>query len=261
MSHAASTFLDMSSDSTNYNWVLLQLETFVKDAYPKNGSSAGYFTTQDFASCGRDEAIRQFEVVRPILEKLYPSWREENPASDSFEFQSEHDATQRLTARLNSQIAVERELSKLDTSPTIQASGLHPLVWEAAQAQWKQGFHADAVDAVARAVNSMLKGKTGTRDLNEVKLIQEAFSEKEPTKNRPRLRFDTGNPETDESVRRGAMDFGKGCFAAIRNPIAHLPDEEIDLPKDEAFEALAAFSLFARWIDKASLETNSSALA
>jgi hypothetical protein len=50
------------------------------------------------------------------------------------------------------------------------------------------------------------------------------------------------------------MDFGAGCFAAIRNPIGHLPNEEVELSFQQALEQLAALSLLARWIDDAQLE-------
>jgi hypothetical protein len=49
------------------------------------------------------------------------------------------------------------------------------------------------------------------------------------------------------------MDFGAGCFAAIRNPIGHRPNEEIELTEQTALERLCALSLFARWIDQAEI--------
>lgn len=50
------------------------------------------------------------------------------------------------------------------------------------------------------------------------------------------------------------MDFGAGCFAAIRNPVGHLPNDQFELPEQDALERLAALSLLARWIDDSSLE-------
>ena len=38
---------------------------------------------------------------------------------------------------------------------------------------------------------------------------------------------------------------------AIRNPVAHLPNDEIELDEQTALERLAALSLFARWVDEA----------
>jgi len=50
------------------------------------------------------------------------------------------------------------------------------------------------------------------------------------------------------------MNFGFGCFAAIRNPLGHLPNDEVELDEQTALEPLAALSLFARWIDEADVE-------
>lgn len=55
-------------------------------------------------------------------------------------------------------------------------------------------------------------------------------------------------------MRQGVMEFGAGCFGAIRNPIGHRPNEEVELDEQTALERLAALSLFARWVDEAQIE-------
>lgn len=45
------------------------------------------------------------------------------------------------------------------------------------------------------------------------------------------------------------MAFTEGCYAAIPNPTSHNPQEE--LGEQEAFEQLVAFSVLARWLDRA----------
>lgn len=52
------------------------------------------------------------------------------------------------------------------------------------------------------------------------------------------------------SLRRPLL-LGSGCFGAIRNPVGHLPDDEVELPDQVAVEQLAAVSLLARWLDDA----------
>lgn len=49
------------------------------------------------------------------------------------------------------------------------------------------------------------------------------------------------------------MEFGSGCFAASRNPLGHLPNDQIALSEQSALERLCAFSLFARFIEDADL--------
>lgn len=137
----------------------------------------------------------------------------------------------------------------------ISAARLHPLIWSAASAQWSTGHRHEAVLAAAKAVNSFLQSKTRRRDVSETTLIREAFGDKPPAPGKPRLRYRTiADAQTAESMRVGVMAFGAGCFGAIRNPIGHLPNDEIELDEQSALERLAALSLLTRWIDEADLE-------
>ncbi|GAB2454038.1 hypothetical protein GCM10027262_78430 [Nocardia tengchongensis] len=239
-------------------WVREKLETFVATTKPVNQSSAGngvaFMTAKTLPQCGRPEAIRMAETVRPILAKLYPEWQSENQTSKNDEFKSERDAARKLLARLDSHEEVLARLGGADTSPRITAAGLHPLIWKAASAQWSTGHRHEAVLAAAKAVASLLETKVSRRDLLESDLIKQAFSDREPEPGKPRLRYlGFSNEKTAESMRRGVMEFGGGCFAAIRNPVGHVPNEELDLDEQTALERLAALSLFARWIDEADL--------
>lgn len=238
-------------------WAVTTLQKFIADAKPKNGSGDGVITTTSYALCGREEAIRQLETVKPILERLYPDWRDDNIGRQSFEFAAEHDAAQKLIARLESEDEVSRRLGDAGGGPSLSASALHPAIWRAAEAQWSLGNYADAVDSVARFVNSLVQSKLGRKDLSDTKLVQEGFSDKDPEPGKPRFRYpNVGGEETQASMRRGVMHFGLGCFGAIRNPLAHLPDDEVDMSEQEALERLAAFSLFARWLDEAEVLTS-----
>ncbi|MFJ8747358.1 TIGR02391 family protein [Embleya sp. NPDC127516] len=58
--------------------------------------------------------------------------------------------------------------------------------------------------------------------------------------------------DTFRSRHDGAGSFARGVFSAIRNPIAHELDHELE--ENEALEQLAAFSILARWIDAAGVE-------
>lgn len=60
--------------------------------------------------------------------------------------------------------------------------------------------------------------------------------------------------KTAVSLHEGVGAFARGCFMAIRNPGSH-SDEVDDLDEYKALEQLAAFSLLARWIDDATLDT------
>ena len=134
---------------------------------------------------------------------------------------------------------------------------LHPTVWEAASPQWKVKHLHDSVMAASRAVNSTLQDKLGRNDVSEVKLVQSGFSSRPPTTGEPRLRFpDIADQQTRDSVTAGVLQFGVGCFMATRNPIGHRPDDEREMTEQEALEQLAAWSLFARWIERAEVEAH-----
>lgn len=239
--------------------VTTELETFVRDAAPKNGSGDGFITSQNYAQCGRPKAIQLVERVRPNLDRLYPEWRDENSPRQTFEFASEHDASQRLLERLRSRAEIETLLGDPDPAPQLDAGRLHPLVWRAASVQWPTGHLHEAVLAAAKAVNSLLQTKLDRRDVSEVKLVREAFTDKPPKAGASRLRFNAIEDEqTRDSMRDGAMNFGVGCFQAIRNPVGHLPNDEHELSEQQALERLAAWSLFAGWVDQAELAATES---
>lgn len=239
--------------------VKAELETFVREATPKNGSGDGFITTTSYAQCGRSRAIELAERVRPVLDALYADWRIENPLRRSFEFASERDACMRLLARIASHQEIAEMLGSQADCPQLAASGMHEAVWGAARTQWATGHRHEAVLAAAKVVNSLLQQKLNRRDVSEAKLVREAFSESGAAPGRSRLRFShIEDRQTRESLRQGAMDFGAGCFAAIRNPVGHLPNDQFDLPEQQALERLAALSLLARWVDEASVEISES---
>jgi len=134
--------------------------------------------------------------------------------------------------------------------PRLDAKSLHPWVWDGAQSLWRSGHFREAVRAASVMVNAEAQSRLGTRDVSETALFQMAFSADPPTASKPRLRLpeDDGG-KTATSVRRGMMAFAEGCYAAIRNPVSHDPLAE--LPEHEALEQLAAFSILARWVERA----------
>jgi Protein of unknown function (Hypoth_ymh) len=143
-------------------------------------------------------------------------------------------------------------------SPDLVADQFHPWVWAAASPLWYAGSRQEAVHAAARSVNARMQQKRGHHDKSDASLCREFFSLDKPTPGRPRLRFD-GYTRTDltwRSRQQGAMEFGAGCFEAIRNPAAH--EHGLVLSEQVALEQLAAFSLLARWIDECIVETASS---
>lgn len=238
-------------DGINREAIIAELEGFLDQTTPVT-RSGGYSEPR----CGFDTAKALEERVRPILDALYPQWRAENPASSYETSAAERGASTRLVSRLRTSDEIDELLRGVDDAPHLAATALHDLVWRAAAAQWGMDHRHDAVLAAAKAVNSLLQNKLGRRDVSEVKLVQEAFSERDPGPGKPRLRFPAiADDQTRESMREGAMSFGVGCFKAIRHPLGHRPDEELEMSEQEALERLAALSLLARWLDDATIVT------
>lgn len=239
----------------NVEGVKAELERFVSETTPRNTSGGGVLSPYSNPQCGRPKALELSERVLPILSRLYSSWRDENKSDKYFEFNAERDACARLLARITSNEEIERLFTEHDEAPQLSAGKMHDLIWRAASAQWATGHRHEAVLAAAKAANSRIQEKLGRRDLSDVKLVREAFSEKPPDPGKPRLRFEgIEDEQTRESMRQGVLSFGVGCFQAIRNPVGHLPNEEHELGEQAALERLAALSLLVRWIDEASIE-------
>ncbi|MCF8781240.1 TIGR02391 family protein [Rhodococcus ruber] len=244
----------MNLDGIDVPWVCKTLDEFVQEVRPikpPSPSGVALATPQRHAACGRVKAIELAEVARQVLDRLYPEWQAENGPSKYFEFKSERDSAMRLLARLRSFEEVRRHLGSVDPSPRLVAGAMHPIVWGAAKTQWSTGHRHEALLAAAKAVNSYLQTRLNRRDVSEQDLVKQAFSEKDPEPGKPRLRFDDIEDEqTKKSMQNGALQFGAGCFAGIRNPVGHLPNEQVDLSEQEALEQLAALSVFARWVDR-----------
>ncbi|MFJ7629818.1 TIGR02391 family protein [Streptomyces sp. NPDC097595] len=200
----------------------------------------------------QDEIIASAHAVEQILDRVLPDWRTSVDAVGNTRvnrWYQHREAAQRADAALVRDAEIRERLG--DDAPQLSAGTMHPWVWDGARALWRSRHLREAVTAAARQVNAETQNKVGRRDLSETKLFQNAFSLSEPKPGEPRLRLmeDDGS-DTFRSIHRGAMAFAEGCYAGIRNPNSHevnLPE----LPEHEALEQLAAFSVLARWVDKA----------
>jgi len=135
-----------------------------------------------------------------------------------------------------------------EDAPDLSASNLHPWIWDGARSLWQSGHFAEGVEAAAKKLNAETQNKLGRRDVAETSLFQQAFSDDAPQPGRARLRTsDDDGGRTAQSARRGIRAFAEGCYAGIRNPMAH---DGGDLSESRALEQLAAFSVLARWVDE-----------
>ncbi|WP_084696933.1 TIGR02391 family protein [Phycicoccus jejuensis] len=141
-----------------------------------------------------------------------------------------------------------------DNAPDMDASNLHPWAWENGKSYWNNGFHHQAVMQAALRINAEAQAKLARVDVSETDLFNQAFSLDPPKTGMARFRLikDDGS-KTYHSLHRGARSFAEGLYAAIRNPGMHVPHD--GGAEQLALEQLAAFSLLARWIDQADVES------
>lgn len=134
------------------------------------------------------------------------------------------------------------------SSPTIEPSLLHPLVWAAAQRLWNDGHLRQAVAASAEAVSGQMKQLTGRNNASDTSLWQHAFALADPQEGKPRLRW-PGDPEDQDvkTMQVGLLSFAPGVNMVIRNPATHVAE---DFTEQDGLEQLATLSVLARFMDR-----------
>jgi len=239
-------------------WAIKELDRFLEltELYrPPDPPGVVVFSSR-MANRGSQAEIRaSAQVVEQIFDRVIPDWRTSVPNDGNMSVNRWCQHIEAAT-RAKAQLLREEELAEKlgDNAPRLSAGHLHPWVWGAAKTLWSSGHYRDAVSAAARAVNVFTQKKVGRRDVSETNLFKQVFTLDPPQPGKPRLRLmHNDGSETYKNVHRGAMCYAEGLYAAIRNPANHDILEE--LPAEEALEQLAAFSVLARWVDRAILET------
>lgn len=134
------------------------------------------------------------------------------------------------------------------SSPTIEPSLLHPLVWAAAQRLWNDGHLRQAVAASAEAVSGQMKQLTGRNNASDTSLWQQAFAIADPQEGKPRLRWpgDADNQDV-KTMQAGLLTFAPGVNMVIRNPATHVAE---DFTQQDGLEQLATLSVLAKFVDR-----------
>jgi Protein of unknown function (Hypoth_ymh) len=120
-------------------------------------------------------------------------------------------------------VANREELAEIigPIGPRLSASELHPTIWGAAAGLWDDGYHRQAVQTSASALERLLQAKGETtasgQDLGTL------FGLGDPRQNSPRLRLrDVDNPDspTWRSAHEGAAALVRGAFISVRNLVS-----------------------------------------
>jgi len=145
------------------------------------------------------------------------------------------------------QIAVARTLDEAEArARTIRAKfqgrSIHSEVLKYCRAELMQDNYFHAVFEAAKGLAQRIRDLAGV-DADGVSLVDLVFSVE-----RPLLAFNTLQTETERSEHKGYAALLKGCFAAVRNPPAHVP-RLLWQGEDDAADHLSLISLLHRKLD------------
>lgn len=123
-----------------------------------------------------------------------------------------------------------------------QGRRIHPEVLKYCRAELLQDNYFHAVFEAAKGLAQRIR-ELASVDGDGAALVDLVFSVE-----RPVLAFNTLRTETEKSEHKGYAALLKGCFAAVRNPLAHEP-KVLWQGEDDAADYLSLISLLHRKLD------------
>jgi uncharacterized protein (TIGR02391 family) len=137
------------------------------------------------------------------------------------------------------------DLGETKSGKALKALGdleLHPEIERAASDLFKNEHYANAIEDSCKALNLLVKLRSGRDDLDGTDLMQKVFSP-----NGPVLRFNEMQTDSEKSEQQGMMFLFAGAMLALRNPRAH---DLIDDDPEKALESISFISFLAKSLDK-----------
>lgn len=115
---------------------------------------------------------------------------------------------------------------------------LHEEIANAAGQLFRNGHYAHAVQDAVKALNGLVRVRSGRDDLDGTTLMETVFSLRNPI-----LVFNELSDRSDEDEQKGFMMMFSGAVAGLRNPRAH---KFIEDDPERALEFIAFVSLLAK---------------
>lgn len=128
----------------------------------------------------------------------------------------------------------ERRVQKIQTK--FRERRIHPCVSKYCKAELMQENYFHAVFEATKGLAQRIRDESGIQEDGAI-LIDKVFSGEEPI-----LAFNALKTKTDKSEHNGFAMLLKGCFGAIRNPLAHEP-KILWHGEDDAADYLSFISL------------------
>ena len=119
---------------------------------------------------------------------------------------------------------------------------LHPEIERAVDNLYRDGHYANAVEDATKALNALVRMRSGVEDKDGSALMEAVFSPKNPV-----LKFNQVVDQSDIDEQKGFMMMLSGAVAGLRNPRAH---KIIKDDPEMALEFIAYVSLLAKLVDK-----------
>lgn len=120
---------------------------------------------------------------------------------------------------------------------------LHPEIDRAASKLYRDNHYANAIEDAVKALNGLVRLRSGVDDKDGTSLMESVFSPKKPI-----LQFNPLADDSDVNEQRGYMMMFSGAVAGLRNPRAH---KLIEDDAERALEFIAFVSLLAKLLDGA----------
>jgi uncharacterized protein (TIGR02391 family) len=120
---------------------------------------------------------------------------------------------------------------------------MHPEIEKYCKKELLQDNYFHAVFEASKGLAQRIREMSGV-DVDGAALVDAAFSLKSP-----RLALNTLQTETEQSEPKGFAQLLKGCFAAVRNPLAHEP-KILWEGEEDAADYFSLISLLHRRLDR-----------
>ena len=124
-----------------------------------------------------------------------------------------------------------------------QGRRIHPEVLKYCRSELLQDNYFHAVFEAAKGLAQRIRDMSGVQ-ADGAALVDRVFSI-----DRPALAINSLRTETEKSEHKGFASLLKGCFAAVRNPLAHEP-KILWQGEDDAADYLSLISLLHRKLDE-----------
>lgn len=183
----------------------------------------------------------QFEVHRRVIN--------ETLAFSGLEYGVDGKLHQRNVAKTLDEATTSNEAERRSQAIQTKFSErrIHPEVWKYCNAELLADNYFHAILEAVKGLAERIREKSGIKE-DGIDLINRVFSEKSPI-----LVFNEYITETEKNEHKGLVFLLRGCFTAIRNPLAHEP-KILWQDDDNAADYLSLISLLHYKLDNCILK-------